>query len=207
MEAHSQSTNASIQVDLVAKALQFANKAHSGQKRKFTGADYITHPVKCFALAVTYGLTNDQAVAMLLHDVVEDTSVSINEITAEFGGNITRYVWHLTNEYTKERYPELNYNTRKLKDYERLVKCDDDILVCKIVDRLANIYDCLDHFDENNVESTDFLGMYLDSTDKFLNYILDSRPGLEKENDESKIAIMYRELEVVVRGTCLGLME
>ncbi|KKM58825.1 hypothetical protein LCGC14_1548850 [marine sediment metagenome] len=74
------------------KALVFAEKAHTGQKRKFTGEDYIMHP-----LAVAWMVEGkDAKVVALLHDVLEDTDVTLNELSRGFPARIVNAVKNLT---------------------------------------------------------------------------------------------------------------
>lgn len=112
--------------------LSFANKAHAGQKRKYTGEDYIVHPMRvAFAGIYAGGCTaNRTAVAAaLLHDVIEDTSVTFDELrlflsrvffdhrdTAE----IMRLVIALTDVYTKDNFIELNRHQRKKEERVRM---------------------------------------------------------------------------------------
>lgn len=56
----------------IAKALALAVEAHDGQKRKGTNIPYVAHPMAVAAIALDYGATEDQAIAALLHDVLED---------------------------------------------------------------------------------------------------------------------------------------
>jgi (p)ppGpp synthase/HD superfamily hydrolase len=131
--------------------LAFANKAHSGQKRKYTGEDYIVHPMRV-ALAGIYAgghTANRTAVAAaLLHDVVEDTSVTFDELrlflsrvfinhadTAE----IMRLVIALTDVYTKDNFIELNRHQRKKEERVRMGDTFDSTLYqIKLADMLDN---------------------------------------------------------------------
>lgn len=61
-----------MSVDLKS-VFHFANLAHKGQKRKYTGEDYIVHPISVARLVEKHGGSLDQQAAALLHDVVEDT--------------------------------------------------------------------------------------------------------------------------------------
>jgi (p)ppGpp synthase/HD superfamily hydrolase len=78
------------------KALKFATKAHAGQVRKFTGEDYITHPVSVAAIVRSVNHTDEMVAAALLHDVVEDTPITNNEIRVEFGDKVADLVGWLT---------------------------------------------------------------------------------------------------------------
>ena len=83
-------------VDLVEKALEFANNAHYGQYRKYSGESYIVHPIEVMEIVKEY--IDDPAVhaAALLHDVVEDCDVTMSEIGFHFGPRISSMVGDLT---------------------------------------------------------------------------------------------------------------
>lgn len=85
----------------VLKALWFADKMHTGQKRKYTNEDYIIHPVFVANLVAKYLISieeyeEDMICAALLHDVVEDCGVSLDDIRSLFGDNVTNLVHWLT---------------------------------------------------------------------------------------------------------------
>ena len=109
--------------------LDFAEAAHRGQKRKYTGEDYIEHPI-AVALAVREQFPDDSSMvcAALLHDVLEDTDVdhaqlraflhrTCNSLAAE---RILKLVVELTDVYTKEDFEYLNRAERKRREAERL---------------------------------------------------------------------------------------
>lgn len=78
------------------KALIFAAKAHHGQYRKGSGLPYIVHPIAVAALAHERGWPEHVVTACLLHDTVEDTATTIEDIRAEFGEKVARIVAALT---------------------------------------------------------------------------------------------------------------
>ena len=72
------------QVAFVEKAYEFANKAHAGQKRA-SGQPYIIHPTQVAGTLATLGLDPDTVAAGFLHDTVEDTPVTNDELKEKFG--------------------------------------------------------------------------------------------------------------------------
>lgn len=74
------------------KAKAFIRKAHQGQKRKITGEPYFSHPFNVARILQQAGFRQDVVIAGLLHDVVEDTPVTMEEITTEFGPNVAKLV-------------------------------------------------------------------------------------------------------------------
>lgn len=82
---------------LVTDALEFAIKAHAGQKRKYTGEPYINHPIEVAAILRKRGsFTNEVIAAALLHDVVEDTDVTLEQIAERFGLIVAEFVYAVT---------------------------------------------------------------------------------------------------------------
>lgn len=121
---------------LVQEAMRFATEAHLGQRRKYTLEPYIVHPSRVADLvsAVTY----EPAViaAAWLHDVVEDTSVTIEEIADKFGETVAQLVADVTNVTTKET------GSRKYrKEIERLhlATADPRAKTIKLADILDNV--------------------------------------------------------------------
>src|SRR5690554_5996823 len=101
------------------EALEFARKAHAEQFRKYSNEPYIVHPIRVAELVKTVSHSHDMVCAAYLHDVVEDTPVSIDEIHAEFGQGIGDLVDELTDEFLKINYPHLNRSSRKQREVER----------------------------------------------------------------------------------------
>ena len=118
-------TNALIHIE------NFAKLAHSGQLRKYTKDDYIIHPMAVAKLVKAIGGNFEMVAAALLHDVIEDTPVTSNElliflhsdkvgITPAQAISIHKLVVDLTDIYTKENFPHLNRKARKQLEAERL---------------------------------------------------------------------------------------
>lgn len=86
------------------KALEFATKMHEGQVRKYTGEEYITHPVAVADIVEIYldkkGYTEEEIMmaieVAILHDTVEDTVATMESVEGFFGPEIAKGVWFLT---------------------------------------------------------------------------------------------------------------
>ncbi|MCP4870626.1 MAG: HD domain-containing protein, partial [Proteobacteria bacterium] len=94
----------------LADVLAFATEAHKGQKRKYTGEDYIVHPISVSALVKKHGGSEIQQAGALLHDVVEDTQYTLADINANFGSQVATLVKWLTDTSRPE---DGNRKTRK----------------------------------------------------------------------------------------------
>lgn len=124
-------------INLIERAYEFANIAHAGQKRA-TGEDYINHPLETAQNLAEMKLPAPIIAAGLLHDVPEDTNVTLDEIKKEFGDDIAKMVGGITKlgriKYRgAERYVE---NLRKM-----FVAMAEDIrvILIKFADRLNNL--------------------------------------------------------------------
>ena len=117
--------------------LVFATKAHTDvrQVRKYTGEPYIVHPIEVMMITSLAGsVTEDMLAAALLHDVVEDTEKTLDDIYKLFGISITAFVEELTEPETKGKRA-----TRKAAEAERLSKVSDEAQTIKIADSISNI--------------------------------------------------------------------
>ena len=83
---------------LIQEALMLAIKAHDGQRRKYTGEPYSTHPIGVSKIIETIpDHTPEMVAAALLHDVVEDTYVTLSDVTDQFGSLVAEYVHFCSN--------------------------------------------------------------------------------------------------------------
>ena len=121
-------------VDLDA-VFAFANVAHTGQKRKYTGDDYIVHPMAVSRLVEKNGGSDIQVAAALLHDVVEDTPHTLDEIQDLFGPDVTELVKWLTDTSKSE---DGNRAIRKGIDRARLAEAPADAQMIKLADMIDN---------------------------------------------------------------------
>ena len=82
--------------NLIGRARIFAGLAHGSQKRKYTGEPYIVHPVEVSEIVAWHNGSKEMIAAALLHDTVEDTDVTIDDIRNEFGNAVALLVDDLT---------------------------------------------------------------------------------------------------------------
>ncbi|HEE1622153.1 TPA: HD domain-containing protein [Klebsiella pneumoniae] len=125
-------------MNIVEKAQMFAAGAHAGvgQKRKYTGEDYINHPVAVAEIVRNSGGTDEMVAAALLHDTIEDTQVTFGHIFSLFGDRVAEMVDALSNKAKPEdgnRETRFFINVRALR--ERL---DMQSRVIKLADLIHN---------------------------------------------------------------------
>ena len=124
---------------IVEKAKLFATAAHAatGQNRKYTGEPYINHPAEVVDIiernAIYY--TDKQLAAAWLHDVVEDTAVTIELIAQLFGGRIAVLVENLTDISRPE---DGNRAARKAIDLAHIAECRPQAATIKVADLISN---------------------------------------------------------------------
>lgn len=122
----------------IVRAYYFAKTAHKGQLRQ-SGEEYFIHPVAVANILVELGLDCDTIIAALLHDVVEDTGVTEEEIENEFGHNVVMLVDGVT------KLNKLNFKSREEAQAENLRRMflamsnDIRVIIIKLADRLHNM--------------------------------------------------------------------
>ena len=122
-------------VSLIERAYATAEKAHRGQMRK-SGEPYITHPVAVATILAEVGMTSPTLAAALLHDTVEDTDYSLEQLTADFGPAIAQLVDGGT-KLDKIRYGE-RAQSETLRKMIIAMSRDIRVLLIKLADRLHN---------------------------------------------------------------------
>lgn len=127
-------------MELVTRAIIFAAKAHDGMRRKKSDLPYILHPVE--AAAIVGSLTEKQEViaAAVLHDVIEDTPVTFEEVAAEFGSRVAALVWSESEDKRENLPPEQTWRVRKEEAIEVLKQTKDlEVKMLYLGDKLANM--------------------------------------------------------------------
>lgn len=126
--------------DHVNKALQFANDAHEGQVRKYSGEPYINHPIAVAKIVASVPHDKNMIAAALLHDVVEDCEVSLEQIEQQFGADIAVLVENLTDVSRPE---DGNRKARKAIDREHSGKASPRAATIKLADMIHNSEDII----------------------------------------------------------------
>ena len=129
--------NSSNNINLIKKAYDFANKKHENQYRK-SGEPYIIHPINVAYNLATWGMDTPSICAGLLHDVVEDTSATYQDIQVGFGEEIAQIVDGVTK--LADAFSDLE--EKQTKNYTKLfgaMEKDIRVIIVKLADRLHNI--------------------------------------------------------------------
>lgn len=130
--------NPNINLERLQRAIAFGAKAHSAQKRA-SGEPYFDHPLAVAKVLADMQLDEDTIITALLHDTVEDTEVTLEDIEREFGRGVSRLVDGVTKLTKIEFQPEY---IRQAENFRKLlVAMSEDIrvLLVKLADRLHNM--------------------------------------------------------------------
>ena len=130
------------ELDFLLKATKFATERHELQKRKAHGGQtpYIIHPVTVAEILSSAGVSDVEVLAgALLHDTIEDTNTTKEELEAAFGPRVTRIVLDCSDDKS------LPWQVRKIKQIEHAPHMLPDSQLVKIADKIANVEDILDN--------------------------------------------------------------
>lgn len=131
--------NKPLDTTFLDRAIQFAVKAHAGTERRGKGFPYIVHPMEAVSIAAT--ITSDQEIlaAAALHDTVEDTDVTIDQIRSEFGERVASLVKAETDIVFENRSDEDSWHDRKQAAIDRLAAVSRDAKIVAMGDKLSNM--------------------------------------------------------------------
>ena len=128
----------SYQIKKIEKAFLTAKKAHSGQKRK-SGENYITHPLDAANYLADYNLDHETIMAAILHDVIEDTDISLEDLGKKFGKTVAELVDGVS------KLDKINFDSKEEADAANIQKMilamsnDIRVLLIKLADRRHNL--------------------------------------------------------------------
>jgi len=132
--------------NLILKALTLAFEAHSSQFRKGTSIPYIVHPMDVASILMKNLAPENVVIAGLLHDVVEDTNVSMQSILESFGEEVANLVRQasepqelLGNDTVKKE----TWKARKMDTITKIKVCDVNAKLLSCADKLSNIRDMI----------------------------------------------------------------
>lgn len=127
---------------LVTRARDFAIAAHGDQKRKYTGEPYVVHTQEVASIVEAAGGTPEMVAAAHLHDVVEDTPTTQEDVAREFGPVVAELVAGLTDQIS------LSFGNRKVRkraESDRLAACSAEVQTIKLADIISNTASIAEH--------------------------------------------------------------
>lgn len=125
--------------NILDRAIVFATEAHEGQYRKGTSIPYILHPLEAATIVGTMTTDNEVIAGAVLHDVVEDTDTTIDEIAELFGDRVAYLVDSESENKRENLSAESTWKVRKQETLDHLKTAPIDVKMITLGDKLSNI--------------------------------------------------------------------
>lgn len=153
-------SNSQCDIAKVERAYKIAEAAHKGQLRK-SGDPYISHPVEVAVILAGLRMDTASISAALLHDVVEDTSISLGEIAKEFGEETAELVDGVTKLKKVRHYSAEEYQADNVIKMLMAMSKNPRVMIIKLADRLHNMR-TLEHLpeDKRRIKARETLDVY-----------------------------------------------
>ena len=131
--------NKPLDTELLDRAIVFAVRAHAGIERRGKGFPYIVHPMEAVEIVATITPDQELLAAAVLHDTVEDTDVTIEQIRAEFGDRVAALVASESEDKDCGVSKEESWHVRKQAAIDRLASASLDSKIVALGDKLSNM--------------------------------------------------------------------
>ena len=131
--------NKPLDTELLDRAIVFAVRAHAGTERRGKGFPYIVHLLEAVEIVATMTPDQELLAAAALHDTVEDTHVTVEEIRAEFGDRIASLVATESDTFEQGMSKEDSWHARKQDAIDRLARTSRDAKIVALGDKLSNM--------------------------------------------------------------------
>ena len=131
--------NKPLNTELLDRAIIFAVQAHAGTERRGKGFPYIVHPMEAMEIVATMTTEQELLAAAALHDTVEDTDVTVEQLRAEFGERIASLVADESDVMPEGMTEEASWHQRKQAAIDRLAKASHDAKMVALGDKLSNM--------------------------------------------------------------------
>ena len=131
--------NKPLETTLLDRAIVFAVRAHAGTERRGKGFPYIVHPMEAVEIVATITRDQELLAAAVLHDTVEDTDVTIEQIRTEFGERVASFVAAESDEPHQRPDSVENWRARKQAAINRIACASLDAKIVALGDKLSNM--------------------------------------------------------------------
>ena len=131
--------NKYLDTELMDRAIVFAVKAHHNTERRGKGFPYIIHPLEAVEIVATMTTDQELLAAAALHDTIEDTDVTVEQIRAQFGDRIAELVHSESDQFTEGVSEEDSWHDRKQAAIDRLAAASHDAKIVALGDKLSNM--------------------------------------------------------------------
>ena len=189
--------------DRFGKAFLFAAEKHAQQTRKKTGVPYISHLMSVAALVLEAGGDEDQAIAALLHDVVEDCGgqIMLAEVRRRFGDRVAKIVAGCTDTYATPKPP---WKQRKLDYLDLLRGSNEDVRLVSAADKLHNVRTILADYRTTGDSVFERFSGRRDGTLWYYRAVLDVLRSGKPNRLVEELERVVTELETLVRQGARG---
>ena len=174
------------------KAIIYAVEKHAGQLRKGTQIPYIVHPMEVLALLNEMRADMTVIIAGVLHDTVEDTSATIDDIIREFGEDVAELVGNHTEDKSKTWFQRKSQGLRELAEGSFDLKC----LV--LADKLSNVRNM---YRDYMIEGDEYWDRFNAPFEKQAWYYNSAVKAMEELKDNENTAVRYNEFKEIVEKT------
>ena len=131
--------NKPLDTSLLDRAIIFAVRAHAGTERHGKGFPYIVHPMEAVEIVATMTRDQELLAAAALHDTMEDTDTTVDQIREEFGDRIASLVASESDTMPEGVSEEDSWHTRKQAAIDRLARASHDAKIVALGDKLSNM--------------------------------------------------------------------
>ncbi|MBQ3750437.1 MAG: bifunctional (p)ppGpp synthetase/guanosine-3',5'-bis(diphosphate) 3'-pyrophosphohydrolase [Bacteroidales bacterium] len=131
--------NKFMNTDLLDRAIVFAVKAHHNTERRGKGFPYIVHPMEAVEVVATITPDQELLAAAALHDTIEDTDVTVEQICAEFGDRVANLVHAESDRFVEGLSEAESWRDRKQEAIDRLAAAPHDAKIVALGDKLSNM--------------------------------------------------------------------
>ena len=190
--------NRPLDTTLLDRAIVFAVRAHAGTERRGKGFPYIVHPMEAVEIVATMTPDQELLAAAALHDTVEDTDVTIEQIRSEFGERVASFVAEESDEPHQRPDSVENWRARKQAAIDRLAHASRDAKMVALGDKLSNMRAIARDYAEQGDRLWDLFHAK-DPKDHEWHY-----RGLADALSELKDTFAYKEFEQLVNQVFAG---
>lgn len=131
-------SNKYLETSTLDKAVIFAVKAHANTERRGKGFPYIVHPMEAVEIVATMTKDQELLAAAVLHDTVEDTGVTLDDIRREFGDRVAKLVEEESDVFMEGVSESDSWHARKQAAIDRLARASRDAKMVAMGDKLSN---------------------------------------------------------------------
>ena len=131
--------NKFLDTDLLDRAIIFAVNAHHNTERRGKGFPYIVHPMEAVEIVATITPDQELLAAAALHDTIEDTDVTVEDLRREFGDRVAELVHAESDRFTEGVSEEDSWHERKQAAIDRLAAAGHDAKIVAMGDKLSNM--------------------------------------------------------------------